>query len=225
MKTVKISPSILSSDFANLGNEVKKMELCQADMLHLDVMDGAFVPNITFGPPIIKAIRKCTDLEFDVHLMINNPLQYIEDFAKAGADIITFHTEAGSPIEETIECIRLNGCKPALCVKPKTDITQVFPFIDKISMVLIMTVEPGFGGQSFMPKMLDKIKALDAECKRRNLFIDIQVDGGINEETITLAAGAGANVFVAGSAIFGAKNPKTVIENMRNLAITASIQL
>ncbi len=193
-----------------------------ADMLHLDVMDGCFVPNISFGAPVIKAIRKCTPIKFDVHLMISNPLRYINDFASAGADIITFHTEAGSPVYETIEKIRSFGCVPSLCVKPSTSIEEVFPYLDKIGMVLIMTVEPGFGGQPFMEGMLPKISALQSECARRGICMDIEVDGGITEETAALAASSGANVFVAGSAVFKSENAAASIEKIR-AAATASI--
>jgi len=218
MKPIKISPSVLSSDFSRLGEETKMMDSCKADMLHLDVMDGNFVPNITFGAPVIKSIRNCTAMPFDVHLMINKPLRYIENFRDAGADIITFHVESGSPVAQTIERIRATGCAASLSVRPKTDIEEVFPYLDKLAMVLIMTVEPGFGGQSFITDTLGKISSLRAECLRRGLNLDIQVDGGINEQTIVDAAKAGANVFVAGSAVFNAKQPSQAINNLRRLA-------
>ena len=213
---IKISPSILSCDYSKMGEEFKRMEECGADWLHIDVMDGHFVPNITLGAPIIKCMRKCSSLVFDVHLMISDPKKYIPDFVKAGADIITFHIESDSPTEETIDLIRSLGCKAALSVKPKTPVEVVFPFLEKLSMVLVMTVEPGFGGQSFMADMLDKVKVLRAECKKRGLDTDIQVDGGINEQNAGLAVLSGANVLVAGSAVFGSKDANATIASLKN---------
>ncbi len=213
---IKISPSILSCDYSKMGEEFKRMEECGADWLHIDVMDGHFVPNITLGAPIVKCMRKCSSLVFDVHLMISDPKKYIPDFVKAGADIITFHIESDSPTEETIDLIRSLGCKAALSVKPKTPVEVVFPFLEKLSMVLVMTVEPGFGGQSFMADMLDKVKVLRAECERRGLDTDIQVDGGINEQNAGLAVLSGANVLVAGSAVFGSKDAKATIASLKN---------
>ena len=213
---IKISPSILSCDYSKMGEEFKRMEECGADWLHIDVMDGHFVPNITLGAPIVKCMRKCSSLVFDVHLMISDPKKYIPDFVKAGADVITFHVESDSPVEETIDLIRSLGCKAALSVKPKTPVEVVFPYLEKLSMVLVMTVEPGFGGQSFMADMLDKVKVLRAECERRGLDTDIQVDGGINEQNAGLAVQSGANVLVAGSAVFGSKDAKATIASLKN---------
>ena len=213
---IKISPSILSCDYSKMGEEFKRMEECGADWLHIDVMDGHFVPNITLGAPIVKCMRKCSSLVFDVHLMISDPKKYIPDFVKAGADIITFHIESDSPTGETIDLIRSLGCKAALSVKPKTPVEVVFPYLEKLSMVLVMTVEPGFGGQSFMADMLDKVKVLRAECERRGLDTDIQVDGGINEQNAGLAVLSGANVLVAGSAVFGSKDAKATIASLKN---------
>ena len=213
---IKISPSILSCDYSKMGEEFERMKECGADWLHIDVMDGHFVPNITLGAPIVKCMRKCSDLVFDVHLMISDPKKYIPDFAKAGSDVITFHIESDSPTEETIDLIRELGCKAALSVKPGTPVEEVFPFLEKLSMVLVMTVEPGFGGQSFMPDMMEKVKALRAEIDKRGLETEIQVDGGINEENAALAIESGATVLVAGSAIFGSKDPKKTIASLRN---------
>lgn len=209
---VKISPSMLACDFANIESELKKCE--SADLIHLDVMDGHFVPNITIGAPVIKAMNAVCDIDFDVHLMISEPLKYIEDFADAGADIITFHVECDSDINETVNEIIHCGCKAGLAVKPATPIEAVYPYIDRLSMVLVMTVEPGFGGQSFMEDMMPKIEKLRKDFPH----IDIQVDGGINPETIKTCAKAGANVFVAGSAVFKSENPKETIIQLKENA-------
>lgn len=211
---IKISPSMLASDYANLKAELKKCENAGADLIHLDVMDGHFVPNISIGAPVIAAMKKVCGVPFDVHLMISDPLFYAEDFVKAGADIITFHTECDSDIENTIEKIISLGCKASLAVKPNTPIEAVFPYIDKLSMVLVMTVEPGFGGQSFMESTLPKIRKLRRKCPD----IDIEVDGGINTETVKLAGAAGANVFVAGSAVFKSENPIEIIHILKENA-------
>lgn len=209
---MKISPSMLASDYANLEAELKKCE--SAELIHLDVMDGHFVPNISIGAPVIKAMKRVCSVPFDVHLMISDPLKYIEDFADAGADIITFHAECESDINETINKILECGCKAALAVKPATPVEAVYPYIDKLSMVLVMTVEPGFGGQSFMENMMPKIERLRADFPD----IDIQVDGGVNAETIKTCARVGANVFVAGSAVFKSENPQETIALLKNNA-------
>lgn len=212
---IKISPSILSSDYGNLSSELKRMEACGADMLHIDVMDGHFVPNITLGAPIVKCIRKSSTLPFDVHLMISDPYKYIPDFVNAGSDIITFHAEADSDIEKTIDLILASGKKAGLSVKPKTPVEAVYPYLDKLSMVLVMTVEPGFGSQSFMEDMMPKVSAVRSEIDRRGLDVDIQVDGGINKDTISIAAKAGANVFVSGNAIFSSDDAEKTIADFK----------
>lgn len=211
---IKTSPSVLASDFANLESELKKCSDGGAEFIHLDVMDGHFVPNISIGAPVIAALDKVCETPFDVHLMISDPLFYIDDFIKAGADIITFHVECESDIEKTIDKIVDAGCKAALAVKPNTPIDAVYPYLDKLSMVLVMTVEPGFGGQSFMENTMPKIKELRAKCPD----IDIQVDGGINADTVKIAGKAGANVFVAGSAVFKSDNPAATIKLLKENA-------
>lgn len=209
---VKISPSILASDYANLQSELERIST--SDLIHVDVMDGHFVPNISIGAPVTAACKKVCDVPFDVHLMISNPLDYAEDFAKAGADIICFHSECDSDTEETIDKILSLGKKAGLAIKPATPIDEVLKYLDKLSMVLVMTVEPGFGGQSFMESTMPKVEAI----RKINPDIDIEVDGGINAETIKIAAKAGANVFVAGSAVFKSENPSETIAILRKNA-------
>ncbi len=215
---MKISPSILSCDYGKIAEELKDMEKCGADYMHIDVMDGHFVPNITLGAPVVKCIKKATAVPFDVHLMISEPLKYIDDFAAAGADIITFHTECDSPIDETIDKILSHGIKASLTVKPATPVEDILPYLDKLSMVLVMTVEPGFGGQSFMEDMMPKVAKLREEINRRGLNCEIEVDGGINEKTIAIAAKAGADVFVSGNAIFSSPDRKATIEKFKTIA-------
>ncbi|MDF1494470.1 ribulose-phosphate 3-epimerase [Caproiciproducens sp. CPB-2] len=209
-----IAPSVLSSDFSQLGNEVRRMDLCGADWIHLDVMDGHFVPNLTFGAPVIRAVRGFTEKPFDVHLMIDEPLRYVPDFLDAGADIITFHIESKSDTEKTLKTIRAGGAKPALSVKPGTPAETLFPYLDKLYMVLVMTVEPGFGGQRFMEDMMEKIRTLKA--RRPELLV--QVDGGINPSTIRTAAQAGADVCVAGTSVFKAENAAQAIRDLKAAA-------
>jgi ribulose-phosphate 3-epimerase len=212
MTKIKVAPSILSADFGNLEEEIRKVEAAGADLIHVDVMDGHFVPNITVGPLIVKACRKITKLPLDVHLMIENPDRYIPDFAQAGADIITIHVEASKNLDEDIELIKQNNVKPGVVVNPATPVDSVFHVLDKVVMVLLMSVNPGFEAQKFMPEVLPKIRALRKKTSDLGLrTLDIEIDGGINLNTAKEAVKAGANVLVAGSAIFHSEDYKKVI--------------
>ncbi len=213
-----IAPSLLSCDFSKMGQEIKRMEEAKADFMHLDVMDGHFVPNITFGAPVIKTVRSYTDVPFDVHLMISEPLKYIDDFADAGADIITFHVESDSPIQETIDKIKSRGIKAGLVIKPNTPASAVFPYLKDLYMVLIMTVEPGFGGQSFMEDMLPKVAEIRTEANKTNPQLLIEVDGGIAESTIDKASKAGVDICVAGTAVFKADDSAQAIASLKKIA-------
>ena len=202
MKKIQISPSILSADFSQLGDEIKRLEEGGADMIHVDVMDGHFVPNLTIGPPVIKALRKQCSLKFDVHLMISPVHKYIESYAEAGADIITIHPEATDDLEASILKIKQLNKKVGVSLNPESKIDLILDFLDKIDLVLIMSVNPGFGGQKFMPEVLEKIKKLSKIQDERNLNFDIEIDGGINFENYKKAIDAGANILVSGTTIF-----------------------
>lgn len=203
---IKLAPSLLAADFTCLGEEIKKVYENGAEYLHLDVMDGMFVPNISLGPGMIASLRKVCPIVFDVHLMIQDPIRYIDDFAKAGADIITFHYEACENRREVIEKIHSYGIRAGMSVKPHTDANLMAEYLDEIDLALVMTVEPGFGGQKFMPEAMPNLEALNREIQKTGRKIDLEVDGGINLQNASIVKEKGANVLVAGSAVFGAED-------------------
>lgn len=211
---MKIAPSMLACDYTRMGEELRRVAK-DADYIHLDVMDGCFVPNISFGPDVIRALRPLTDKPFDVHLMIESPRKYIDEFVKAGADLITIHLEAELYLEETLKKIHDKGIMAGLSVKPGTPVEEVFPYLGMVDLVLVMTVEPGFGGQSFMEDMLDKVRILRQECEQRGISPLLQLDGGINEDNVQRASQAGADICVAGTTVFRAPNPSEMIRRLQ----------
>ena len=214
---IKVSPSILSADFGNLERDIRALKPAGSDYVHIDVMDGIFVPNISLGFPVVSAIRKATDLVLDVHLMIDRPIRYVERFCEAGADILTVHVEADTE-ENTIEAlkkIKACGVKAAICVKPKTPAEAVLPYIDLCDLILVMTVEPGFGGQSFMADMMPKVSAIRKYINEKNPACELEVDGGVNEKTAKVCIEAGANVLVAGSAYFKAADKAAFVKAVK----------
>ena len=213
---IKISPSVLACDFSRLAEEVKSIELAGADMVHLDVMDGMFVTNISFGLPVIESLRNKTDLIFDVHLMIASPERYSERFIDAGADILTFHYEATNDPASLLDKIRNRGVKAGISIKPGTSVDVLYPLLEKCDMVLIMTVEPGYGGQQLIAETLEKVKKIRAEISNKGLHVDVQVDGGINSANAKDAISAGANILVAGSSVFKSNDRKQAIDSLRN---------
>jgi ribulose-phosphate 3-epimerase len=216
---IKIAPSILAADFANLGQEVKEVEAAGAELIHIDVMDGHFVPNISFGAIALEAIRPLSKLPMDVHLMIENPDQYIDQFAKAGADYITVHVEACRHLHRTIQLIRSYGVKPGVVLNPHTPIEAIQHVLEDVDMVLFMTVNPGFGGQKFIESVVPKVEALSKIIKERGLNVEIEIDGGINAQTIVPCAKAGATIFVAGSAIYGKEDRAQALQEIKQAGL------
>jgi ribulose-phosphate 3-epimerase len=211
----RIAPSILSADFSKLGEEVKEVEACGADLIHCDVMDGHFVPNLTIGPMVVKALRKATKLPLDVHLMIERPERYVKDFIEAGSDILTIHVEATTHLQRHIQHIKEQGVKAGVSLNPSTPLDPLEYILSEVDLVLVMTVNPGFGGQKFLKSMLPKIKRLREMIDQRCLSVEIEVDGGIGVDNIKDVAQAGADIFVAGNAIFGSGDYKKTIQEMR----------
>lgn len=220
---IKIAPSILSADFARLGQEIEAIAAAGADYVHVDVMDGHFVPNITIGPLVVEAARRVTDLPLDVHLMIDNPDCYIPEFVRAGADIITVHSEAVNHLHRTVQLIRSLGKKAGVSINPATPVSVLEVILDDLDLVLVMSVNPGFGGQSFIPVCLQKIEALRRMIERRGLTVELEVDGGVKLDNIRTIAAAGAEVFVAGSAVFSTPDYKATITALRERASSLSV--
>lgn len=214
-----VSASVLSADMLNLEKEIKRIEDGGIEMLHFDVMDGIFVNNITYGLPVLEQVRKSTDLILDVHLMITDPLKYVRRFAECGADYISFHIESESNVSETIEAIKKSGANPAVAIKPATPAESVFEYLDRLSMVLVMTVEPGFGGQSFIPETVEKVRIIRGKAEELGLDIRVEVDGGINSETAVCTSAAGADVLVSGSYLFSAENMAEAVGRLRRTDI------
>ena len=212
---IKISPSVLAADLSNLSKDVIDIESAGADMVHLDVMDGIFVPNITFGMPVIKALRDKSNLIFDVHLMIDKPERYAMRFIDAGADILTFHLEACEKPEELLQEIREQGVMAGISIKPATPVEDIYSLLDQCDMVLVMTVEPGYGGQKLIPETIEKVRKLKAEVEKRGIDLEIAVDGGVNESNASELINAGAGILVAGSSVFGASDRRAAIDALR----------